>query len=141
MKAALRWAGILGMTFCAGCVTTAKAPLTDSAVVTLTASDEQLVLGKHRAEAIYSRWSEEEKTKFVKRAAPLLAVRTLGFTPEQAASLGAKVPAPETAVCVVLWDARAEKIVGSECYVVVTIPERNQPARFSTRTAQYVGSL
>lgn len=141
MRAPLCWLGLLGAILVAGCATPAKPPVQDSSVAVLPATEEQLLLGKHRAAAIYERWSEEEKAKFVKRAAPYLAVRTLNLTPEQAATLGSKIPSPETAVCVVIWDAKAETVVGTECYVAVTPPAKGLPARFGLHTAQYVGSF
>ena len=126
----------------AGCAATSKKPaLSDSAVASTAATPEQVLLGKNRAEAIASRWTDAESAKFAKGASPLLAVRTLGLTPEQAAALGARVPQDGSAICVLLWNAKEEKVVGSDIYVVTTPPERDQPARFSNHTARYVGSL
>lgn len=126
----------------AGCAAVARKPaLPDSAMATAPATPEQLLLGKTRAEAIASRWTSEENRKFLRGAAPVLAVRTLGLTPEQSAALGPKVPNDRPAICVLLWNARDEKVVGSEIYVVTSPPERDQTARFGPHTARYVGSL
>jgi hypothetical protein len=141
MKSTARWLGGLAALLLAGCTTAPREAAPDSAVAVISASPEQLLLGKHRAESIYNRWSDEDRAKFARRGSPLLAVRTLGLTPEQAASLAGKITAPETAICVVLWDARAEKIAGSECYIVITPPPRGETARFSSHSARYVGSL
>jgi hypothetical protein len=129
--------------FSAGCETTEskRNAMPDSAVAIVAASEEQLLLGKNRAEAIASRWSAEERAKFTKGASPLLAVRTLSLTPEQSAAAGAQVPQDGSALCVVLWNAKEEKVVGSQVYVVTTPPEKNEPARFSSHVARYVGSL
>jgi hypothetical protein len=127
----------------AGCETTAsqKKVLPDLAVATVTATEEQILLGKTRATAMMSRWSAEETSKFKRSASPLLAVRTLGLTPEQSAAVEAQIPPGTPAVCVLLWNAREEKVVGSEIFVVTQPPERNQQARFSTYLARYMGSL
>ncbi len=141
MRAAFRWLGLVGVILVAGCATTAKPPVPDSSAATLPGSEEQLLLGKHRAASIFGRWSEEEKAKFLKSGAPLLAVKTLSLTPEQAVSLGGKISSPETLTCVVIWEAKTEKVVGAECYLVVTPPAKGLPARFGPHTARYVGSF
>lgn len=141
MKAAVCWFCMAGVILLAGCATPAKPLVVDSSAATVPASAEQLLLGKHRGVLIYGRWSEEKRTKLLKSGPPLLAVKTLGLTPEQVGSLGGKISAPETAICVVIWDAKTEKVVGTECHVVVTPPELGVPARFGPHTALYVGSL
>lgn len=141
MNSPVRWLAGLAALLIAGCATAPRQAIPDAAVAVLAASPEQLLIGKHRAESIYNRWTEEDRAKFARRGSPLLAVRTLGLTPDQAASLAGKITAPETAVCVVLWDAREKKIAGPDCYVVTTVPPRGEIARFSLHSARYVGSL
>ncbi len=141
MKATVRAFLLAGAILMAGCATPEKPVVVDSAVTTVTASAEQLLLGKHRGASIYERWSEEKRTQFLKSTSPQLAVKTLGLNPEQVASLGGKIPAPETALCVVIWDAKTAKIVGMDGYIVVTPPAKGVPARFGPHTAIYVGSL
>lgn len=127
---------------CAGCASTPKKDaLPDSAVATAPATPEQILLGKTRAEAIASRWTSEQSQKMTRGAAPLLAVRTLGLTAEQIAATGPQVPKDGSAICVVLWNAKEEKVVGSEIFIVTTPPERDQTARFGPHLARYVGSL
>jgi hypothetical protein len=126
----------------AGCAAVARKPTQpDSAVATAPATPEQIVLGKTRAEAITSRWTDEENRKFVRGASPVLAVRTIGLTPEQRAALGPRVPPDGSAICVLLWNAKEEKVVGTEVYVLTSPPARDQSARFGPHTARYVGSL
>ena len=133
------WLAVL--VFIGGCASTPELPVADASVATLPASEEQVMIAQRRAEAIYSGWTEEEKAKFKKRPSTLLAVRSLNFSPEQAALLGAKVPSPDSAVCVLLWDSKTEKIVGTECFVVVAPPAQGETVRFGSSTAQFVGSF
>lgn len=134
------WRNLLvGLALCvAGCAS-APRPAPEAVTARFKASEEQMVIGKHRAEAIYSRWEDEEKERFVKRSPALLAVRTLGLTPEQAAASG--ISAPTGAVCVVLWDARTGRLVDEFCHLAATEPERGSSALFSGKPARYVGSL
>lgn len=133
---------LAGALFLTGCASASKKQaLPDSAVATLPATAEQLSMGKFRAEAILSRRTAEEIAKGSRGTPTLLAVRTLGLTPEQIAQVGSKVPDASSALVVLLWDPKGEKIVGSDIYVVRTPGGKDELARFGTYTARYVGSL
>ena len=124
--------------FVAGCAST-PGPAPEVSSAQCAASGEQMVIGKHRAEAIFSRWEDEEKERFTKKPPALLAVRTLGLAPEQSAAL-ARTPPPGT-VCVVLWDARTGRLADTVCHVVAVEPARGAIILLSGKPARYVGSL
>jgi hypothetical protein len=130
---------VLLAAWCAGCATTEKTSVATASVATVPATEDQILLGSRRAEAMVSRLEDTERTKFLKLPAPLLAVRTLPLTPEQVAAAGR--PDAATLVPVVLWDAKAEKILGTECYLCGSLPAVNENARFGSHTARYMGSF
>jgi outer membrane murein-binding lipoprotein Lpp len=137
--ASLALLGALGLT---GCASMSKKPeMPDSAAATVSATADQLSMGKFRAEAIASRRTAEEIAKNSRGKPTFLAVRTLGLTPEQAAMVGTKVPDAATALVVVLWDPKTENVVGTDAYVVKTPGAPGELARFGAHTARYVGSL
>jgi hypothetical protein len=133
---------LVGVLLSFGCASAPKeSTLPDSAVAAVAASEEQISVGKIRAEAISRRWSEQEKKKFTRGVSPLIAVRTLGLSPEQITALGPRVPDAGSASCVLLWDAKLGQVVGTELYLVKAPPAKNEPARFGMHVARYVGSL
>lgn len=133
---------LVGAFFWTGCASSPKKPtLPDSALATLPATAEQLSMGKFRAEAIMSRRTAAEIEKGSRGKQTLLAVRTLGLSPEQVAQVGAKVPNVGSALVILLWDPKSEAVVGSDVYVVGTPGGKDELARFGTYTARYVGSL
>lgn len=132
---------LCGAVFLTGCASSSKkTELPNSAVATAAASAEQLTMAKIRANAITGRSSSEEKSNLTKGVS-LLAVRTLGLTPEQIATLGPGFSDPSAATCVALWDFKRKEVVGSEIYVVKSPPAKNDVARFGAYIARYVGSL
>ncbi len=127
----------------AGCETTAsRKDVPDASVATVPASEDQVVVAKHRAEFIFGRMPPLTQEKFLRQKPALLAVRTLNLTPEQAAPIsGSFSGLPDTVTCVLLWDASTKELVNQEVFVVVTPPENDSQARFGTHFARYVGSL
>lgn len=141
MRTSVNWLCLIGLILLAGCATPTKTVIPDTSAVPVTATAEQLLIGKHRGASIHDRWSEEKRTGFLKSGSSQLAVKTLGLTPEQVVSLGGKIPSPETSLCVVIWDVKTQKVLSTECYVVATPPALGVPARFGPHTAVYVGSF
>lgn len=120
----------------AGCATTEKKAVPDSAVAVVLADENQTLLARSRAEVIVSRLGQEELAALSK--AGRFVVRTLGPTPQQLTAARPVVTDPTFGL--MLWNVKAARLDDANLYLATALPPPGQPVRLGEKSAMFLGS-
>ena len=156
MKTALQTYLLGAVLLLSGCATAGKllSLVNNWAVGAYRATARQIQVADQRASTLFDRMPASKKQALKDEGVRYLAVRTDDPNPEQMKEIrrnmskpsggyGATTTsaAPKKVYCVMIWDTQTREVVGTDCYAVLKLPPPDEPARFDTYTAQYVGTF